>query len=104
MKNIVLGATLASISLCLSSCDWGILGSSPDSVTIYPPIIKNLPVPTPDPKPHPLTPLVAKTLEGRPGFVLNPYTGTIVDVRGLSSGLLVRDPEDPDKTHTFYIP
>lgn len=103
IKDSVLVTALAGVSLCLTSCDWGVLGSSPDPVTVHPPIIEPTAV-TLDPKPKALTPPIAKPLESRPGFVLNPYTGTIVDVRGLASGLLVRDPEDPDKTHTFYVP
>ncbi len=93
----------------MNSCDWGGLGSSPDPVVVPPPIIN----PTINPieksigksiEPELTTPPTAKFLDSRPGFVFNPYTGNIVDVRGLNSGQLVRDPEDPEKTHTFYVP
>ena len=99
----------SSLSLMMSSCDWGILGSSPDSVVVRPPMIDPIVNPIVNPivkaiEPEQTTPPTAKLLDSRPGFVFNPYTGNIVDVRGLASGLLVRDPEDPDKAHTFYVP
>ncbi len=40
----------------------------------------------------------------RPGFVLSPYTNAEIDVRGLKSGTLVRDPADPNPDHKFYVP
>ena len=85
----------------MNSCDWGILGSNPDSVVVRPSIIDPIEKAI---EPVLTTPPTAKLLDRRPGFVFNPYTGNIVDVRGLASGLLVRDPEDPDKAHTFYVP
>lgn len=42
-------------------------------------------------------------LPGKPGFVLNPYTNTVVDVRGLRAGTLVRDPDDKVK-RAFRVP
>ncbi|MEO1835386.1 MAG: SH3 domain-containing protein [Akkermansiaceae bacterium] len=46
----------------------------------------------------------AVVLPGKPGYVLNPYTDTIVDVRGLRAGILVRDPHDPVKERAFRVP
>lgn len=43
-------------------------------------------------------------LPGRPGYILNPYTNTIVDVRGLRVGTLVRDPRDPVRNRAFRVP
>lgn len=43
-------------------------------------------------------------LPGKPGYVLNPYTNTIVDVSGLRAGTLVRDPRDPVKNRAFRVP
>ncbi len=43
-------------------------------------------------------------LPGKPGYILNPYTNTIVDVRGLRAGTLVRDPRDPVKNRVFRVP
>ena len=43
-------------------------------------------------------------LPGRPGYILNPYSITIVDVRGLPVGTLVRDPRDPVKRRAFRVP
>ena len=43
-------------------------------------------------------------LPGKPGFVLNPYTNSIVDVSGLRAGTLVRDPRDPVKDRAFRVP
>jgi hypothetical protein len=36
--------------------------------------------------------------------VLNPYTNSIVDVRGLRAGTLVRDPRDPVNSRAFRVP
>lgn len=46
----------------------------------------------------------ATPIPGRKGFVFNPYTNNIVDVMGIDSGKLCRDPEDPDTSHKFYAP
>lgn len=56
--------------------------------------------PTP-PKNHP----VAAAVPGKPGFVFSPYNNKVVDVRGISSGTLVADPQYPaeDKKH-FRVP
>ncbi|NIP94807.1 MAG: hypothetical protein GWO24_15710, partial [Akkermansiaceae bacterium] len=41
---------------------------------------------------------------GRPGFFFNPWTKVPVDLRGIPSGTLVRDPMDPDLNHKFRVP
>ena len=47
----------------------------------------------------------ASAVPGRPGFVYNPYTHTMVNVTGIRSGQLCADPEDPDAaTHKFRVP
>lgn len=46
----------------------------------------------------------AVAVPGKPGFVFNPYTHNIVDVKGIGSGRLCRDPEDPDPNHKFRVP
>ncbi len=46
----------------------------------------------------------ATAVPGKEGFVFNPYTQNIVDIRGVASGKLVRDPEDADLTHKFRVP
>ena len=46
----------------------------------------------------------ASAVPGKPGFVFNPYTHNIVDVKGIASGKLVRDPEDSDPSHKFRVP
>jgi hypothetical protein len=46
----------------------------------------------------------ASPVPGKPGFVFNPYTHNIVDVKGIASGRLCRDPEDPDPSHKFRVP
>lgn len=46
----------------------------------------------------------ASAVPGKAGFVFNPYTHNIVDVKGIGSGKLVRDPEDNDPTHKFRVP
>lgn len=47
---------------------------------------------------------VAVAIPGKSGFVFNPYTNGIVDVRGVPPGTLVRDPADPDQSHMFRVP
>ncbi|MBT8036883.1 MAG: hypothetical protein KJO21_05000 [Verrucomicrobiae bacterium] len=62
---------------------------------------ENLPVaPTPNKPQYP----TAAAVPGKAGFVFNPYTHNIVDVRGIASGKLCRDPEDSDSTHKFRVP
>lgn len=46
----------------------------------------------------------ASAVPGKPGFVFNPYTHNIVDVKGIASGRLCRDPEDQDPSHKFRVP
>lgn len=46
----------------------------------------------------------ALPVPGKKNFVFNPYTENLVDVRGIPSGTLVRDPEDSDPKHVFRIP
>lgn len=43
-------------------------------------------------------------IPGKEGFVFNPFTNNPVDVRGIPSGTLVRDPQDPNKAHKFRVP
>lgn len=40
----------------------------------------------------------------RPGFVMNPFTNNMVDVRGVPAGTKVRDPSDPNPDHIFRVP
>jgi hypothetical protein len=47
---------------------------------------------------------VAVAIPGKPGFVFNPYTNGVVDVRDIPSKALVKDPQDPDKSHIFRLP
>lgn len=56
---------------------------------------------TTPPKNHP----VAAAVPGKPGFVFSPFNNKVVDVRGISSGTLVADPQYPaaDKKH-FRVP
>jgi len=46
----------------------------------------------------------AAAVPGKPGFVFNPYTQNIVDVKGIASGRLCRDPEDANPSHKFRVP
>ena len=46
----------------------------------------------------------AASVPGKDGFVFNPYTHNIVDVKGIPSGKLCRDPEDADPTHKYRVP
>jgi hypothetical protein len=48
---------------------------------------------------------VAKPVPGKPGFVFSPYNNRLVDVRGLPSGTLVKDPSMPaGEGGTFRVP
>jgi len=47
---------------------------------------------------------IASPVAGRPGFVFNPYNQNMVDVKGMSAGMKVRDSEDPDPSHIFILP
>ena len=60
-------------------------------------------------KPKPATPSVpsvkfAAPVNGKPGFVYNPWTHNQVDVRGIPSGTKVRDPHDSNPAHVFKVP
>jgi hypothetical protein len=46
----------------------------------------------------------ALQIPGKEGFVFNPFTNNPVDVRGIPSGTLVRDPQDNDANHKFRVP
>lgn len=54
--------------------------------------------------PTPTTYRYATKVEGKEGFVHNPYTQNQVDVRGIPSGTLVRDPHDSNSAHKFRVP
>jgi len=56
------------------------------------------------PKPKKTNYPTAAAVPGKAGFVFNPYTHSIVDVKGIASGKLVKDPEDADPTHKFRVP
>lgn len=63
----------------------------------------DLPKPPPGNPPRPPY-RVAERVEGKEGYVHNPWTNEEVDVRGIPDGTLVRDPKDPDTGHKFRIP
>jgi hypothetical protein len=48
---------------------------------------------------------VAQAVEGKPGFVMSPFNGKIIDVRDIPPGTLVADPTAPseEKKH-FRVP
>lgn len=41
-------------------------------------------------------------IPGKDGYVFNPYTNNPVDVRGIPSGTLVKDPQDPEGSKNFF--
>lgn len=48
---------------------------------------------------------VAEPVADRPGFVKSPFTGTVIDVRGIPAGTLVADPTFPaDQQKHFRVP
>ena len=82
------GQKTQNTNMTPSNVDSG--GTPGGSVTPPPPVSKNYPTASP--------------VSGKPGFVFNPYTHNIVDVKGIASGKLCRDPEDADTTHKFRVP
>ena len=46
----------------------------------------------------------AVSIPGKAGYVYNPWTNKAVDVRGIPSGELVRDPHDSNPDHKFRVP
>ncbi|MFT6862254.1 MAG: hypothetical protein ACJAVK_000811 [Akkermansiaceae bacterium] len=46
----------------------------------------------------------AMAIPGKPGFVFNPWTNKAVDVRGIPSKQLIRDPNDGNSDHKFRVP
>ncbi len=54
--------------------------------------------------PKPETP-VAATISGKPGFVISPFNGKIIDVRDIPPGTLVQDPTAaPEEKKYFRTP
>lgn len=45
---------------------------------------------------------VAKKAPGKDGFVLSPYNNKLIDVRGIASGTLVRDPTYPPSEKKYF--
>lgn len=45
----------------------------------------------------------AVPVPGRYGYVFNPFTGKMVDVRGVPEGMVVTDPNGPSPDHRFRI-
>ena len=69
------------------------------------PPVTDLPTPRPLPPDTKPTYPVAKKAPGKEGFVLSPYNQKLVDVRGIESGKLVRDPTyDPSEKKFFRVP
>ncbi len=53
----------------------------------------------------PVTPSVvpvAEPAEGKPGYIVSPYSGKIVDVRGIPAGTLVQDPDFPSAEKKYF--
>lgn len=50
-------------------------------------------------------PPVAEAAPGKPGYVLSPFDGKVIDVRGIPAGTLVADPNYPsDEKRYFRVP
>ncbi|MEK0446069.1 MAG: hypothetical protein RLZZ399_1390 [Verrucomicrobiota bacterium] len=68
------------------------------------------PVPTPPPAPAPQKPsgprLAKRAPSPLPGkdYVVNPYTGKLLEVTGSAPGQVVRDPTDPNLDHLILVP
>lgn len=59
--------------------------------------------PKPTPPPADEIPTAQKA-PGRPGYVLSPYTGKLMLVRGVPSGVVVPDQTSPDSGKKFRVP
>ena len=57
-----------------------------------------------DPVKRPSKYRTARAIVTKPGYVFNPWTNKAVDVRGIPSGTLIRDPNDGDPDHKFRVP
>jgi len=75
--------------------------SVPDTPVIKPPSIDPPTIKPPTPTAKKSWPY-ATAVPGKEGFVFNPYNNAQVDVRGLSSGTLVKVPGRDDQQ--FYVP
>lgn len=60
--------------------------------------------PSRDPIEPPKRYRTAMAIPGKPGYVFNPWTNKSVDVRGIPSGTLIRDPNDGNPDHKFRVP
>ena len=45
---------------------------------------------------------VAKPVEGKPGFVISPFNGKVVDVSGIDPGVVVVDPNFPEDDKRYF--
>lgn len=59
--------------------------------------------PKPKPKEKKDYPFASK-IEGKTGFVLSPYTNSMVDVRDIPAGTLVEDPTQKGEKKLFRVP
>lgn len=62
---------------------------------------KTVSKPKPTKKPKKSYP-TASAVPGKEGFVISPYTNRVIDVRGMPSGKLVKDPDDPSDAKNFF--
>ncbi|MFC4991142.1 hypothetical protein [Rubritalea tangerina] len=95
IRILVAGGVMTSVS-----CGIFQFGSSPE----YPEVQKEVVAKATEPEEVEARTPVAERVPGRSNYVFNPYTGSVVDVSGIESGKLVRDPADPDMSHVFYVP
>jgi hypothetical protein len=72
-------------------------GSSPDTTDVIPPITR-------EPVKRTSKYRTARAIVTKPGYVFNPWTNKAVDVRGIPSGTLIRDPNDGNPDHKFRVP
>jgi len=70
-----------------------------DPAPVEPAPTKEAPVPSENKPP------VAEAVPGKPGFVLSPFDGKVIDVREIPAGTLVADPSYPaDEKRYFRVP
>jgi hypothetical protein len=60
------------------------------------------PEPEPHSEPTPGTYPLAAAVDGRPGFVVSPFNGKIIDVRDVPSGTLAADPTFPTSGKKYF--
>jgi hypothetical protein len=72
-------------------------GANPRARPSLPPVERDYPKPPPPPEIS-----YAKAIEGKPGYVMGPDSGKVIDVRNIPPGTLVADPTFPVEEKKYF--